>query len=353
MTYQADAERPIVTYGRQGVAKRGVKKVEHGIIYTGKVAPQPSSAELPARGETGMQPVPIRVDADEKSERLDPLSRVNYGRVYTVEHNVKVATFGMVHASSMDHLKNQFRDVWAANNAPGPVTRPGNSERQSWSSTQKGKSSQVQNPIQEGDEDEERSNDGGEEGREDERRDGSEDESEDDGVDESENEERTIEQRRSSIGASLTAHLGRGCTQGKAVATTERSHAKHRDAQGQNLQRAAAFQGSGQDKEDKVNAQSLSVYNDEEEMSVRQRGSGNGDHQERLDQRCREAGGSIRSEGGSQHDEQQYEDKGCQVGTERNGREDREDRDDETDTKTEEGIMCASLVTKNLGIADK
>ena len=37
---------PIFTYGGQGVAKRGVVKSEHGIIYTGKNAPRPSEEDM-------------------------------------------------------------------------------------------------------------------------------------------------------------------------------------------------------------------------------------------------------------------------------------------------------------------
>lgn len=103
--------RPVLTYGHQGVGKQGVKKSEHAIIYTGKEAPEPRRAERAQRGEEGML-VAIRVDADDASEKLDPLSRIHFGKVYSIEHNVKVRSFGKVNAASMTSLLYQFRAVW-------------------------------------------------------------------------------------------------------------------------------------------------------------------------------------------------------------------------------------------------
>lgn len=60
-----------------------------------------------------MRPSPIRVDPDEKGSKLNPCSRVNFGKVYTIEHNVKVKSWGMVNRDSMQALLFQFRDVWA------------------------------------------------------------------------------------------------------------------------------------------------------------------------------------------------------------------------------------------------
>jgi hypothetical protein len=104
---------PINTYGGQGVAKRGVKKSEHAVIYSGKTEPRIRTDELPKRGEDGMQPIPIRVDPDTRTEQLDPMSRINFGAVTTVQHNIKVKAFGLVNSASMDDLQYQFRNVWS------------------------------------------------------------------------------------------------------------------------------------------------------------------------------------------------------------------------------------------------
>lgn len=111
--------RPILTYSGQGVAKRGVKKSDHAIIYTGRIAPEPVQTERPQRGEAGMRPGSIRVDPDEPHIRLDPMSRICFGKVYTIEHNVKVQSIGMVNRAYMQSLLYNFRDVWVNTAGPG------------------------------------------------------------------------------------------------------------------------------------------------------------------------------------------------------------------------------------------
>ena len=89
-------------------------KAEHGIVYTGKKAPSPLPSELPRRGEVGMQPIPIRIDPDDPTQKLQNESRINYGKVYTVEHNIKVHSVGMVNREALLALLGQFQQVWAS-----------------------------------------------------------------------------------------------------------------------------------------------------------------------------------------------------------------------------------------------
>lgn len=49
----------------------------------------------------------IRVRAS-NGGTLDVMSRINFGKIYTVEHNVKVFDFGQVHTESERRLHNQF-----------------------------------------------------------------------------------------------------------------------------------------------------------------------------------------------------------------------------------------------------
>ena len=101
-----------MTYGGQGVAKRGVTKEEHAIIHTGRIPPHILFGETPARGERGMLASAVRVDADENTEKLDPVSRIDFGKLYTIHHNVKVRSIGMVNRASMNALHAQFKLVW-------------------------------------------------------------------------------------------------------------------------------------------------------------------------------------------------------------------------------------------------
>ncbi|KAK6401681.1 hypothetical protein LTR95_019160, partial [Oleoguttula sp. CCFEE 5521] len=103
---------PINTYNGRGVSKPGVIKSDHAIIYSGRKCPDPDPAERPARGEAGMRPAAIRVDPDDKVTKLDPMSRIDFGKVHTVEHNVKVKPFGNVHEGSRIDLERQFDSVW-------------------------------------------------------------------------------------------------------------------------------------------------------------------------------------------------------------------------------------------------
>jgi hypothetical protein len=61
---------------------------DHGIIYTTLQAPEGLQGEY-------LTKFPIQV-LPTGAESLEPSSRVNYGKAYAVEHNVKVLDIGMV-----------------------------------------------------------------------------------------------------------------------------------------------------------------------------------------------------------------------------------------------------------------
>ncbi len=91
-------KRPISTYGGRGVTKRGVIAKDHTIIYTGDQAPDR------LEGEEAMYKEPIRVIPD-PGALLDSRSRLNFGKVYTVEHNVKVKNIGVVDKMDIPKLE--------------------------------------------------------------------------------------------------------------------------------------------------------------------------------------------------------------------------------------------------------
>jgi len=95
--------RPILTYNGQGTLKHGVKAEDHAIIYTGAVAPPP----LP--GENKISHRSVRVENDGARGNLAPASRVNYSKVYTVEHNVKVWFIGRIHKDSVATFFEDFK----------------------------------------------------------------------------------------------------------------------------------------------------------------------------------------------------------------------------------------------------
>ncbi|KAK3712230.1 hypothetical protein LTR37_009092 [Vermiconidia calcicola] len=112
---------PIITYQGQGVSKAGVVKGEHAIVYTIRRAPDPLPTEVPRRvGDKPMR-TPIRIRADEKGDLLMNMSRIDYGRVYTIEHNVKAMAFGWVHEDSEKDFNYDFRDVFFGSQSATPA----------------------------------------------------------------------------------------------------------------------------------------------------------------------------------------------------------------------------------------
>lgn len=102
-----------MTYNGQGVAKRGLTKSDHAIIFTGKEPPALDASEAPARGEIGMRQGAIRVDCDMPGAKLDRMSRIDFGKPHTIHHNLKTKSFGKVNRDSMANLLYQFQAVWA------------------------------------------------------------------------------------------------------------------------------------------------------------------------------------------------------------------------------------------------
>jgi len=79
---------PIQTYKGQGATKQGLIVDDHGVIHTTASVPALLPGEKLTKYSVQVQPY--------KDERLEPESRVNYGKAYAVEHNVKVLEVGMV-----------------------------------------------------------------------------------------------------------------------------------------------------------------------------------------------------------------------------------------------------------------
>ncbi|KAF2267695.1 hypothetical protein CC78DRAFT_591044 [Lojkania enalia] len=100
----------IQTYGRRGVPDTKVK-AHHAIIYTNE-CPEPEATELPKGSWEAPMGDPIKVHPNRPWEKLDPLSRVNFLKIYTVEHNVKVKDFGYVDQNDEWKLVTQFNKHW-------------------------------------------------------------------------------------------------------------------------------------------------------------------------------------------------------------------------------------------------
>jgi hypothetical protein len=90
---------PINTYGGQGVLKHGLGIAEreaHSIIHANDTAPYAREGERPF-----LVKKPIAVKMASKEQKLDKMSRINFGKPSSVEWNVKVLHVGRVTPDSM------------------------------------------------------------------------------------------------------------------------------------------------------------------------------------------------------------------------------------------------------------
>jgi hypothetical protein len=80
---------------------------EHAVIYMRPSEPFNNSSEPRITKE------PLEVRPAAHDQKLDKMSRLNFGRVYTVEHNVKVMPVGKISDGSMPRLRSYARDSFS------------------------------------------------------------------------------------------------------------------------------------------------------------------------------------------------------------------------------------------------
>ena len=113
----------IFTYGGRGVAKTlGVVASEHSIIYTGRKPPKPSPAEEQSFLKTGLMGPPIKVMPDVHSPQLSDMSRLNFGKFYTIQHNTMVKPFGTIARDAMGDFLRQIQPVRRPETPPTPLS---------------------------------------------------------------------------------------------------------------------------------------------------------------------------------------------------------------------------------------
>ncbi|OAA45181.1 hypothetical protein BBO_03759 [Beauveria brongniartii RCEF 3172] len=97
---------PILTYGGKACKKSGVKPEKHGIVY------ERGQKSKKLDGEPSLGFSPVRVEMTEEGERISRESRVNYSKLVTVEHNVKVFFIGHVYASDWQIVGDAVNHCW-------------------------------------------------------------------------------------------------------------------------------------------------------------------------------------------------------------------------------------------------
>lgn len=98
---------PIQTYQGQATTKPGVSVHEHAAVVQ-----EGHTATLHPDGETLTKP-PISIKLENpKIHEVDPMSRVNFGKVYTVEYNVKVCNIGRLVPESIYRMDRYFSECF-------------------------------------------------------------------------------------------------------------------------------------------------------------------------------------------------------------------------------------------------
>ncbi|KAI1423736.1 hypothetical protein F5Y12DRAFT_512707 [Xylaria sp. FL1777] len=98
---------PILTYDRRGCGKKGVRPNKHGIIFAAGQKPK----LLRNEPELGFEPVPLEIYAE--GEILAKESRVNYSKLVTIEHNVKVFFIGRIPYPHFDSVSYAVDKCWS------------------------------------------------------------------------------------------------------------------------------------------------------------------------------------------------------------------------------------------------
>ncbi|KAK2736078.1 hypothetical protein CKAH01_07832 [Colletotrichum kahawae] len=97
---------PILTYGGRGCRKSGVKPLKHGVIHERNR----SAYKLPREPELGFPPVKARLNIE--GERLSKESRVNYAKLTTIEHNIKVFFIGSIVKDEIPTIRANVDYCW-------------------------------------------------------------------------------------------------------------------------------------------------------------------------------------------------------------------------------------------------
>ncbi|KAM3452994.1 hypothetical protein MY3296_004097 [Beauveria thailandica] len=97
---------PILTYGGKACKKSGVKPEKHGIVH------ERGQKSKKLDGEPSLGFSPVRVEMTEEGEKISRESRVNYSKLVTVEHNVKVFFIGHVYANDWQIVGDAVNHCW-------------------------------------------------------------------------------------------------------------------------------------------------------------------------------------------------------------------------------------------------
>jgi len=129
-----------MSYEGRGATKPGVHAEHHAIIYT-----SPEPVWLTNEENAGMVFKPVKVVPDSGRHKLDKASRLNYAKLYTVEHNVKVWFIGNIHRDFLPQVLNDHNITHPPLTLPKTYTYPQSTAQ--FNSYQTGAASTAQPPY--------------------------------------------------------------------------------------------------------------------------------------------------------------------------------------------------------------
>ncbi|KAF2802502.1 uncharacterized protein BDZ99DRAFT_576869 [Mytilinidion resinicola] len=97
---------PVHTYGNRGTAKPGITPGDHAasVLVDGSYTLQDSEEELTK--------APIHVVRENLAVSIDPASRINFAKVYTVDYNLRVKNIGRIHPPDLKHFEARFTETF-------------------------------------------------------------------------------------------------------------------------------------------------------------------------------------------------------------------------------------------------
>lgn len=106
--FKADQCSAISTYKGCGTLKNGCDPREHAVVYNTGINPE--SCYLDGEKDKGLYKEPIQVRPADQSSDLQPTSRIRFGKIYSIEWNVKVKDIGRVVAEDLSALKANYHE---------------------------------------------------------------------------------------------------------------------------------------------------------------------------------------------------------------------------------------------------
>jgi ankyrin repeat protein len=93
------------TYTGQGALKNDVRAEDHAIVFD-----QSRSHPVPLPGEAiNIDPFPLIFE--HLGEQIDLTSRLDFGRIYTIEHNIRVMSIGRISPEHLERLDRCFMEI--------------------------------------------------------------------------------------------------------------------------------------------------------------------------------------------------------------------------------------------------